>query len=79
MKDPDNLELWLKVCAYNQVFFLISSAMWLVYVMSSSMQVDEELRQKGSTRDMIFKIPFLISHISSFMTLFEGDVILTGM
>ncbi|XP_062108719.1 probable acylpyruvase FAHD1, mitochondrial [Humulus lupulus] len=42
------------------------------------LKVDGEVRQKGSTKDMIFKIPFLISHISSFMTLFEGDVILTG-
>ncbi|CAL0325396.1 unnamed protein product [Lupinus luteus] len=42
------------------------------------LKVDDEIRQKGSTKDMIFKIPFLISHISSVMTLFEGDVILTG-
>ncbi|CAO2840398.1 unnamed protein product [Amaranthus hypochondriacus] len=42
------------------------------------LKVDGELKQKGSTRDMIFKIPYLISHISSFMTLLEGDVILTG-
>ncbi|XP_038976051.1 probable acylpyruvase FAHD1, mitochondrial isoform X1 [Phoenix dactylifera] len=42
------------------------------------LKVDDELRQKGSTKDMIFKIPFLISHISSIMTLMEGDVILTG-
>ncbi|KAL1372470.1 hypothetical protein HN51_002625 [Arachis hypogaea] len=42
------------------------------------LKVDEEIRQKGSTKDMIFKIPFIISHISSVMTLFEGDVILTG-
>ncbi|XP_074582998.1 oxaloacetate tautomerase FAHD1, mitochondrial [Curcuma longa] len=42
------------------------------------LKVDDEIRQKGSTKDMIFKLPFLISHISSFMTLFEGDVILTG-
>ncbi|KAH9683543.1 putative acylpyruvase FAHD1 [Citrus sinensis] len=40
--------------------------------------VDGEIRQKGSTKDMIFMIPYLISHISSIMTLFEGDVILTG-
>lgn len=43
------------------------------------LQVDDEIRQKGSTKDMIFKIPFLISHISSAITLFEGDVILTGI
>lgn len=42
------------------------------------LKVDGEIRQKGSTKDMIFKIPFLISHISSIMTLLEGDVILTG-
>ncbi|XP_059280730.1 probable acylpyruvase FAHD1, mitochondrial [Lycium ferocissimum] len=42
------------------------------------LKVDGELRQKGSTRDMIFKIPYLISHISSIMTLLQGDVILTG-
>ncbi|GKV31460.1 hypothetical protein SLEP1_g40145 [Rubroshorea leprosula] len=42
------------------------------------LKVDGETRQKGSTKDMIFKIPYLISHISSIMTLFEGDVILTG-
>eukprot|EP00262_Sarcandra_glabra_P020098 TRINITY_DN7900_c0_g1_i1.p1 TRINITY_DN7900_c0_g1~~TRINITY_DN7900_c0_g1_i1.p1 ORF type:complete len:294 (-),score=36.78 TRINITY_DN7900_c0_g1_i1:209-1090(-) len=42
------------------------------------LKVDDEIKQKGSTKDMIFKIPFLISHISSIMTLLEGDVILTG-
>ncbi|CAI0466886.1 unnamed protein product [Linum tenue] len=42
------------------------------------LKVDDEIRQKGPTKDMIFKIPFLISYISAIMTLFEGDVILTG-
>ncbi|XP_043718771.1 probable acylpyruvase FAHD1, mitochondrial [Telopea speciosissima] len=42
------------------------------------LKVDGEIKQKGSTADMLFKIPFLISHISSIMTLSEGDVILTG-
>ncbi|XP_057957886.1 probable acylpyruvase FAHD1, mitochondrial [Malania oleifera] len=42
------------------------------------LKVDDEIQQKGPTKDMIFKIPFLISHISSIMTLLEGDVILTG-
>ncbi|KAL2922105.1 putative acylpyruvase FAHD1 mitochondrial [Bienertia sinuspersici] len=37
-----------------------------------------ELKQKGLTSDMIFKFPYLISHISTFMTLIEGDVILVG-
>ncbi|KAL2900528.1 putative acylpyruvase FAHD1 mitochondrial [Bienertia sinuspersici] len=38
---------------------------------------DGELKQKGPTSDMIFKVPYLIGHISSFMTLTDGDVILT--
>lgn len=40
--------------------------------------VNGELRQQGSTRDMIFSIPELIEHISRFMTLQKDDVILTG-
>lgn len=47
--------------------------------LSATLQVDGEIRQKGSTRDMIFKIPYLVSYISCIMTLAEGDVILTGM
>ncbi|XP_066311523.1 probable acylpyruvase FAHD2, mitochondrial [Miscanthus floridulus] len=46
--------------------------------LQSVAKVDDELRQKGPTIDMLFKIPFLISYISSIMTLMEGDVILTG-
>ncbi|MCL6627043.1 fumarylacetoacetate hydrolase family protein [Alicyclobacillus shizuokensis] len=40
--------------------------------------VNGELRQEGCTRDMIFDIPFLIAHISQWLTLRPGDVILTG-
>jgi 2-keto-4-pentenoate hydratase/2-oxohepta-3-ene-1,7-dioic acid hydratase in catechol pathway len=37
-----------------------------------------ELRQDGSTADMIFDIPALVAYVSSVMTLLPGDVILTG-
>ena len=40
--------------------------------------VNDELVQQGSTKDMIFDIPTLIEYLSSFMTLSENDVILTG-
>ncbi|RLQ97383.1 fumarylacetoacetate hydrolase family protein [Falsibacillus albus] len=40
--------------------------------------VNGELTQEGSTKDMIFKIPFLVEYLSSFMTLNAGDIILTG-
>jgi 2,4-diketo-3-deoxy-L-fuconate hydrolase len=34
--------------------------------------------QDGNTSDFIFKIPFLISYVSQFMTLLPGDIISTG-
>jgi len=34
--------------------------------------------QDGSTANLIFNIPFLVSYISQFMTLLPGDVITTG-
>lgn len=40
--------------------------------------VNGNLTQEGTTRDMIFDIPALIEYLSSFMTLNEGDIILTG-
>lgn len=41
-------------------------------------RVNGELRQDGNTRDLIFDVPTLISHLSSWTTLLPGDVILTG-
>ena len=40
--------------------------------------VNDELVQEGTTADMIFGIGKLIEYLSSFMTLSENDVILTG-
>ncbi|MDX1806973.1 MAG: fumarylacetoacetate hydrolase family protein [Paenisporosarcina sp.] len=40
--------------------------------------VNKKLVQQGTTADMIFDIPTLIEYLSSFMTLSENDVILTG-
>src|SRR6187402_1708010 len=37
-----------------------------------------DLKQDGSTKDLIFDIPTLVAHITSVMTLLPGDVILTG-
>ena len=41
-------------------------------------RVNGELRQSGSTSDMIFGVAELISYITAIMTLLPGDVILTG-
>ena len=40
--------------------------------------VNGELRQEGTTADLIFSIPFLIAYLSDFMTLQPGDMIATG-
>jgi len=42
------------------------------------LKVNDELRQKGNTSDMIFNIPQLVSIVSSIMTLEPGDLLLTG-
>lgn len=43
-----------------------------------STTVNGKLTQSGSTKDMIFDVPFLIEYFTSFMTLHPGDLILTG-
>jgi 2-keto-4-pentenoate hydratase/2-oxohepta-3-ene-1,7-dioic acid hydratase in catechol pathway len=40
--------------------------------------VNGDVRQDGTTADLIFDIPTLVAHVSSVMTLLPGDVILTG-
>jgi len=40
--------------------------------------VNGQMMQDSTTANLIFKIPFLISYISQFMTLLPGDVISTG-
>ncbi|GAA2076555.1 fumarylacetoacetate hydrolase family protein [Aeromicrobium halocynthiae] len=39
---------------------------------------EEELVQDGRTSDMVFSVAEIIAHVSSFMTLLPGDLILTG-
>ena len=41
-------------------------------------RVNGETKQDGSTRDMVFDVPFLISYVSQAFTLLPGDVVLTG-
>lgn len=42
------------------------------------LKVNGEIKQDGNSKNLIFKIPFLISYLSRFMTLLPGDVISTG-
>ena len=42
------------------------------------LEVNGERLQDGNTRTMVYKVPFLISYISQFMSLQPGDIISTG-
>ena len=41
-------------------------------------EVDGVTFQDGSTANMVFKVPFLVSYLSQFFTLEPGDIIATG-
>ncbi|MFI5187798.1 MAG: fumarylacetoacetate hydrolase family protein [Chitinophagales bacterium] len=42
------------------------------------LSVNGKMMQDGTTANLIFKIPFLVSYVSQFMTLLPGDIISTG-
>jgi 2-keto-4-pentenoate hydratase/2-oxohepta-3-ene-1,7-dioic acid hydratase in catechol pathway len=54
----------------DEISDLNNLKMWLT--------VNDKMMQNGSSADMVFKVPFLVSYISQFMTLLPGDVISTG-
>ncbi len=41
-------------------------------------RVNDVVKQEGKTSDMAFSVPFLIRYISQIMTLYAGDLIVTG-
>jgi 2-keto-4-pentenoate hydratase/2-oxohepta-3-ene-1,7-dioic acid hydratase in catechol pathway len=43
-----------------------------------SLSINGQRRQHSSTADMIFSVAEIVSHLSQFMTLLPGDVIVTG-
>jgi 2,4-didehydro-3-deoxy-L-rhamnonate hydrolase len=48
------------------------------HALKMTLDVNGIRRQNGSTSTMIFKVPFLVSYVSEFMTLEPGDIISTG-
>ncbi len=46
--------------------------------LSMTLSVNGHQYQNGSTATMVYKVPFLISYLSQFMSLHPGDVISTG-
>jgi 2,4-didehydro-3-deoxy-L-rhamnonate hydrolase len=43
-----------------------------------SLSVNGTIRQESNTSDMIFPVDEIIAHLSSFMTLLPGDIVVTG-
>jgi len=43
-----------------------------------SLTINGEIRQQGTSADMVFTIDYLIAYISQFITLKKGDLIYTG-
>ncbi len=42
------------------------------------LEVNADRMQDGNTRDMVFSVAHLVSHVSHYMTLLPGDIITTG-
>lgn len=42
------------------------------------LKVNGKTMQDGTTANLVFKVPFLVSYLSQFMTMLPGDVISTG-
>lgn len=40
--------------------------------------VNGVVRQQSSTQDMIFSVAHIVAHLSQFMTLMPGDIVVTG-
>lgn len=42
------------------------------------LKIDNEIFQNSNTKQLFYKIPFIISYLSQLMTLKAGDIITTG-
>ncbi len=42
------------------------------------LRVNDEIRQEGNCNEMVFSVPQLLSYISQFITLEQGDLLFTG-
>lgn len=42
------------------------------------LEVNDKTVQKGATKDLIFKLDYLVHHVSKYFTLERGDMLMTG-
>jgi 2-keto-4-pentenoate hydratase/2-oxohepta-3-ene-1,7-dioic acid hydratase in catechol pathway len=59
-------------------YFVSADQIKDIQALSIWSEVNGEMRQQGSTADMVFGVREIVSHLSQFMTLNPGDIIFTG-
>ena len=59
-------------------YFVSADQIKDIQALSIWSEVNGEMRQQGSTADMVFDVREIVSHLSQFMTLYPGDIIFTG-
>ena len=59
-------------------YFVSADQIKDIQALSIWSEVNGEMRQQGSTADMVFGVKEIVSHLSQFMTLNPGDIIFTG-
>ena len=73
---------WEKAKAFDNSAVLsnqwIDKASIQVNNLEFSLTKNDQIVQKGNTKDMIFSIDQLIAHVSKYITLKQGDLIYTG-
>lgn len=64
--------------ALSNQFVLLEELGGDVQNLEFEMELNGEVRQRGFTKDMLFTVDEIISHVSRYMTLRIGDLIYTG-
>lgn len=59
-------------------FLATKNEIWDVHNLRLWLKLNGKTMQDGNTSNLVFKIPYLISYLSQFMSLMPGDIISTG-
>ena len=82
-KDLDNAQPWFRSKGIDTFcpmgpWIVLNDEITHPIELDVEMRVNGEIRQQDNTRSLAFSVPFLISWISRYVTLYPGDVISTG-
>ncbi|MFN3699412.1 MAG: fumarylacetoacetate hydrolase family protein [Dictyoglomus sp.] len=82
-EDFSNTNPWFRSKSFDTFcpvgpFLVLKESIKDPHNLNIELRVNGELRQKDNTKNMIFKIPQIVSYISKHLTLEAGDIIATG-